>query len=406
MDSHPSPDPRRLLPGLVHKTVDFRYSGRSLSLDLSHALFSSFDIDKGTRLLLKAIARSGIAERAKTALDLGCGVGVIGIALGAAYPGLKVHFRDRDALAAEFTLRNARRNGLEPASCLTGLTLTGLSGERFDFIVSNVPAKAGPPVIADLVRRLPEALTEGGRFALVVVNPIAAAVRRAIGESGASLEVEEAGPGHTVFAGGRGAEMPRADDEYAVYERCRSSFVLEGVTYDLSGYWGLGEFDTASYASILAASLAERASAGSLFRSVLISNPGPGHLALFACSRFGASRIACVSRDSLQGLATRRNLAAAGFAPEFFSSDGLDLEDVEAASADLVVETPDIIPEYDWIAPVWERSSRAVKAGGSLVFVSRPTEALRFDRKKPSGWTRRIERKRDGFSGVVYRREP
>jgi tRNA1(Val) A37 N6-methylase TrmN6 len=400
-----TPDSCRLPPDLVHKTVDFRYSGRDLRLDLSHALFSSFDIDKGTRLLLRTIAQSDILRGAKSVLDLGCGVGVIGLALGAALPDAAVHFRDRDALAVSFTRHNALKNGQTPASCRAGLTLTGLSGARFDFIVSNVPAKAGPPVIDDLIRRIPAALSPDGHFALVVVNPIAAAVRASIQKSEAPLSIEEAGPGHTVFAGGRGKEIPQSADEFSVYKRCRSDFTLAGAAYELSGYWGLPEFDTPSYATVLAADLAERASAGSLFQSVLLSNPGPGHLALFACARFASSRIDLVSRDSLQGIATQRNLAAAGFSPEISVSDGLESADVKNASADLIIELPEPVPEYDWIAPVWERATRAAKTGASFVFVSRPTEAVRFDKRKTTGWTRRMERKRNGFQGIVYRRE-
>ena len=377
-----------------------------MRLDLSHALFSSFDIDKGTRLLLKVIAQSGLVRGAPSILDLGCGVGVIGLALGAALPEAAIHFRDRDALAASFARHNAAKNGRTPASCGTGLTLTGLSGRRFDFIVSNVPAKAGPPVIEDLILRLPGALNPNGRFALVVVNPIAAAARDAILRSGAPLDVEETGPGHTVFIGGRGLEAPKPADEFLCYERCRSRFEIEGAAYELSGYWGLPEFDTPSFASVLAASACVRASAGSLFRSILLSNPGPGHVALFACSRFEPARTALVSRDSLQILATRRNLAAAGFSPIITESDGLDPEDVDPSSADLIVEIPDPVPECDWISPVWKRASRAAKSGASLVFVGRPTEAVRFDRRKTEDWVRRFERKRNGFLVLTYRKEP
>jgi len=356
-------------------------------------------------LLLKAIAKSGIAQDARSVLDLGCGIGIIGIAIGAASPSSEIHFRDRDALAAAFTAHNARTNGITPASCGIGLTLTGLSGQRFDFIASNVPAKAGPPVIADFIQMLPVALSESGRFALLVVNPIAQAVRKALIDSGAPLGFQETGPGHTFFAGKRGTETPAAPDEFQIYERCRSSFALEETSYALSGYWGLPEFDTPSYATVLAAGLCERAWAGSLFRSVSISNPGPGHLTLFVCTRFQPSQLSLLSRDSLQTIATSRNLAASGFFPVLSVSDGLDPRSVGQAYADLIVEIPEPVPEYDWIAPIWERASRQAKTGTSLVFVSRPTEAVRFDKRKSAGWTRRFDRKRDGFLGLVYRKD-
>lgn len=396
------------LPSLdpyVHKSVSFRHSGRELRLDLSHALFSSFDVDRGTRLLLKVIARSGLAEGTRSVLDLGCGTGILGIALGTFRPGVEVHFRDRDALAAAFAARNARANGLEPASCGTGLTLTGLAGRRFDLVVSNVPAKAGPPVIEDLVRRLPAVLAEGGRFALVVVNPIAPAVRAAVLGSGAEILAEETGPGHTVIAGGRGTELPPAADELAVYERLRSDFELAGVHYGLSGYWGLPDFDTPSHAVSLSAALCDRAVGDLPVRTCSIGNPGPGHPALYVCVRFGIESLRLVSRDLLQIAATARNLAAAGLSPDLSASDGLDPGEVPGPGRGLILEFPDPVPEYDWIGPLWDRVTRSAASGASLVLVSRPTEASRFDRRKPRGWVRSLERKRDGFTGLAYRRE-
>lgn len=362
-------------------------------------------MDRGTKLLLKVLARSGLAEKARSVLDLGCGVGILGIALGSACPGQEVHFRDRDALAAAFAARNARANGLAPASCGTGLTLAGLAGRRFDLIVSNVPAKAGPPIIEDLVRRLPGALAEGGRFALVVVNPIAPAVRTAVSASGAEILAEETGPGHTVIAGSRGTELPPAADELAVYERCRSDFELAGVRYGLSGYWGLPDFDTPSYGAVLAAELCGRAVGQASVRSVLVGNPGPGHAALHACGRFGAGSLRLVTRDCLQTVATARNLAAAGFSPELSVSDGLDPSEAPGGAFDLILEFPDPVPEFDWIGPIWDRASRAAAPGATFLLSSRPTETVRFDRRKPRGWTRGFERKRYGFTALAYRRE-
>jgi 16S rRNA G1207 methylase RsmC len=72
------------------KRVDFRFRGRSLNLSLSHALFSSADVDTGTRLLLRVLSRLWdedlTAGRAlpRTVLDAGSGVGVIGIAVASA----------------------------------------------------------------------------------------------------------------------------------------------------------------------------------------------------------------------------------------------------------------------------------------------------------------------------------
>ena len=57
---------------LINKTVAFRYKGKELEFDLSHALFSSFDVDAGTRLLLKEVAQDPVLDAASLVLDAGC----------------------------------------------------------------------------------------------------------------------------------------------------------------------------------------------------------------------------------------------------------------------------------------------------------------------------------------------
>ncbi len=97
---------------LVNKTVDYAYRGARLGFDLSHALFSSFTIDTGTRFLLKEIAHDEVITGALTILDAGCGTGIIGISLAASCPQAKIVMRDRDILACAFSERNCWRNGI------------------------------------------------------------------------------------------------------------------------------------------------------------------------------------------------------------------------------------------------------------------------------------------------------
>ena len=95
-------DAQTAVARFVNKTVPFRFLGRDLVFQLSHALFSSFDIDDGTRALLKSIAQNVDVPALGSVLDVGCGVGVIGACLRAHAPRAKTVLQDRDALAAAF----------------------------------------------------------------------------------------------------------------------------------------------------------------------------------------------------------------------------------------------------------------------------------------------------------------
>ncbi|MDZ4277535.1 MAG: methyltransferase, partial [Dehalococcoidia bacterium] len=81
-----------------HKIVPLRHEGGLLRLRVSQALFSSYEVDTGTRFLLRSLA--GI--EAGSVLDLGCGYGPIGLALKQSAPARTVHMVDRDALAVHY----------------------------------------------------------------------------------------------------------------------------------------------------------------------------------------------------------------------------------------------------------------------------------------------------------------
>ncbi len=164
-------------------------------------------MDRGTRLLLDVLA--GRLPPARSILDLGCGVGVLGISLGRALPGAAVTFSDRDALALEFTRANCGDNGLSPRAVEGRLGLDGLTEERFDLIVSNLPAKAGEEALREILHRAPALLNPGGLLAVVVVRPLEAMAVEALGprlllrRGTAEHAVLTAGPAPQPEAAGR-----------------------------------------------------------------------------------------------------------------------------------------------------------------------------------------------------------
>lgn len=439
---------------LVNKTVDYAYRGARLGFDLSHALFSSFTIDTGTRFLLKEIAHDEVITGARTLLDAGCGTGIIGISLAASCPQAKIVMRDRDILACAFSERNCWRNGIPVKRLnLDGgeapsigkkppkhknneerrnevIIAPGLLGEDdplgpFDAVVSNLPAKAGPVILSRFVDACAgKLLNPGGRMAFVIVNTLAELADAWCSSSGMSLIAKSAGKGHTVFILEKPASAdnpaPAALDVSVTAMDPSSDLRLEGLkqyrrssaprklgrySVPACGFWGLPEFDTTSFATEMALEALEKACAGSLVRDLLISEPGIGLPALWACKALGPARIHAQSRDLLSLFATKANIDALNSPhPEYFPLQSIDGDTVGDATFDAILWFPEEVPEYDFIKPDWEFMRRTVKKGGAVVIVSTSTVTTRFDRVKPSGMQRLGEKKKKGFSALMFRR--
>jgi predicted O-methyltransferase YrrM len=419
------------LQGLVNKTVDLRFRGSDIRLDLSHALFSSFDVDVGTKLLFKAIGRDEALLTARRILDAGCGVGVIGLAVAASLPDATVTLRDRDLLAVAFSERNRRRNKLANARVEAGLIGAGRGGGPWDYILSNVPAKAGAPVIRAFLAESRAALEVGGHLAIVVVKPLVGEIEAALGEAGFEIVAMERGSMHRAYvarrlpARGKVAPMVTAfpDDPLAegafdptAYLRGEGEHRLIGKEYRARGFWGLPDFDTIGWPQLAATELLSRFATGSPAREVLVVNPGVGHAALWISLALAPERIAFASRDLLSLVAARENLRALAPAgsqgpaedPEPSSVsraiDVLRLDEEAVSSLDLIVDFADPIPEYDWLTPTWERSARLIRNGGTLVVAAPPTELFRLEKRRPDGWRLLGEKRKKGGAAAAWRR--
>jgi hypothetical protein len=303
------------------REVPFQFRGIGFRFVLSPGLFSSADVDRGTRALLKVFSRLQDEDLEqgrplpRRVLDSGCGAGIIGICaaralakaaeaagtetagtgaagraeaagIGTAGP-LRVRAQDRDDLARIFTQGNGARNGLGAAvlEARTEALLEGEAGETWDLILSNIPAKAGEPVLRDFIRRSAGLLAPGGRVLIVVVKTLADFFRSGIGDSGAALLREEAGPEHHVFVYGAspggavsgatvpGGAVPReAKTETAerpplwrpAYLRHSAPYEMEGIAYRITSVHGAAEFDRPGGAAETAAKLLCRLGAGIL----------------------------------------------------------------------------------------------------------------------------------------------
>ena len=122
------------------------------------AAFAGGKVDLGTRALLAEL--DGMAPEARAAVDLGCGTGVLAVALARARPGLDVLATDESAAAVASTEATLAANGLSPALAAGRVTVqrddaaAGVPDASVDLVVCNPPFHVGPAVVTAVADRL------------------------------------------------------------------------------------------------------------------------------------------------------------------------------------------------------------------------------------------------------------
>lgn len=136
--------------------------GNELVFTTDAGVFSRDGLDKGTEALLNALP----VPMEGRVLDLGCGWGPVGVALGKKYPALEIVMTDINQRAAELARRNLAANGVR-AQVVQGDGFAAVEG-AFDAILTNPPIRAGKAVIYALFREARERLNPGGALYIVI----------------------------------------------------------------------------------------------------------------------------------------------------------------------------------------------------------------------------------------------
>ena len=154
--------------------------GRRLTLTSGSGVFAQGRLDVGTAVLF----RETEPPRAQTYLDLGCGYGVIGLALAASLPGATVRAVDVNERAVLLANENAAALGV--ADRFAACTPDDVpAGEGYEEIWSNPPIRIGKDALHDLLLTWLPRLAPGGRAVLVVGKNLGAdSLQRWLGEQG------------------------------------------------------------------------------------------------------------------------------------------------------------------------------------------------------------------------------
>lgn len=182
------------------KRITYTHQAHTFAFDVAHTIFSSFEIDTGSDLLLRTLALHDDTSPPRHILDLGCGCGVLGIVLARRYPDATVVMADRDLLAVRYARHNSHLNDVPAVQVYGSVGVEEIPDGPYDLIVSNIPAKIGYEAIErEFLLALRERLAPGGAFWFVVVSGLNHLIPRLGNQHNLRLKEMKKRSGHTVY---------------------------------------------------------------------------------------------------------------------------------------------------------------------------------------------------------------
>lgn len=145
------------------KKITFRFLANLETFISDDGVFSKDTLDFGSRALLEAIVEKPLAG---SLLDLGCGIGYIGILLKKYHPELSVTMADINETAVQLAEENSRLYGQKNRV----LVSDGFANidDSFDIIVTNPPIRTGKANIYRLFAESMDHLRKEGIMYIVI----------------------------------------------------------------------------------------------------------------------------------------------------------------------------------------------------------------------------------------------
>jgi 16S rRNA (guanine1207-N2)-methyltransferase len=139
------------------------YRGRELAFRTRPGVFSYGHVDQGSKALLEVADFTGV----RRVLDVGCGVGVLGIAAAVASPGAAAVLVDANVRAVALARENTALNGLQAVEVIASADPVAIDRGSFDCVVANPPYFATFRIARKFVEAAHRHLLPGGRLWVV-----------------------------------------------------------------------------------------------------------------------------------------------------------------------------------------------------------------------------------------------
>lgn len=154
-----------------HKKEDFfefseEFNGNLIKLKSCDNVFSKNEIDYGTKVLINAIIKNYDLNN-KICLDLGCGLGIVTIALNKEFENVNFVLSDVTDIAIMLSKENLKLNNCNSFEVIKSNLFENITN-KFDFIITNPPIRAGKKLLLELIQNSKNYLNQNGKLVLVI----------------------------------------------------------------------------------------------------------------------------------------------------------------------------------------------------------------------------------------------
>jgi len=145
------------------KTINFRFLTQLEQFISDDGVFSKDNLDFGSRALIETVLKQDLKGNV---LDLGCGIGVIGILVKKYIPEIQLTMADINETAVSLATDNSKCYQQENEVVLSD-SFANIN-KQFDVILTNPPIRTGKQNIYKMFSESIEHLKPGGRLFVVI----------------------------------------------------------------------------------------------------------------------------------------------------------------------------------------------------------------------------------------------
>lgn len=139
------------------RLISFDFDNKKYNIYTDNGVFSKDRFDYGTRVLLENIDINNLCGKV---LDLGCGIGVVGVILGSINKKIGIDMVDINERALELTRENILLNKIKANVFISNVYDKVTS--KYDYIITNPPIRAGKDIVRRFLLEAREHLNDGG----------------------------------------------------------------------------------------------------------------------------------------------------------------------------------------------------------------------------------------------------